>query len=31
VTVTFVVDPNGAVTGFVARSNGSERMLRRVE
>ena len=31
VTVTFVVDENGEVTGFVARSGGAERTLRRVK
>jgi CubicO group peptidase (beta-lactamase class C family) len=31
VTVTFVVDANGEVTGFVARSGGTERTLRKVK
>jgi hypothetical protein len=31
VTLTFVVDANGAVTGFVARSSGTERTLRKVK
>lgn len=31
VTLTFVVDANGEVTGFVARSNGSERTLRKIK
>jgi hypothetical protein len=29
-TATFVVDANGAVTGFIARQNGSERSLRKI-
>ena len=31
VTVTFVVDTNGEVTAFVARSSGTERTLRKVK
>jgi D-alanyl-D-alanine carboxypeptidase len=31
VTLTFVVDTNGEVTGFVARSSGTERTLRRIK
>jgi CubicO group peptidase (beta-lactamase class C family) len=31
VTLTFVVDTKGEVTGFVARSSGTERTLRRVK
>jgi hypothetical protein len=31
VTVTFVVDTNGEVTAFVARSGGTERTLRKVK
>jgi len=30
-TVTFLVDTNGQVTGFVARSNGTERTLRKIK
>jgi D-alanyl-D-alanine carboxypeptidase len=30
VTLTFVVDTNGEVTGFVARSSGTERTLRKI-
>ena len=31
VTLTFVVDTNGEVTGFVARSSGTERTLKRIK
>jgi CubicO group peptidase (beta-lactamase class C family) len=31
VTLTFVVDTNGEVTGFVARSGGTERTLRKID
>jgi hypothetical protein len=31
VTLTFIVDTNGHVTGFVARSGGTERTLRKVK
>jgi hypothetical protein len=31
VTLTFVVDTNGEVTAFVARSSGTERTLRRIK
>ena len=31
VTLTFIVDANGEVTGFVARSGGTDRTLRKVK